>query len=44
MRKRKNKELDLTLVNIANRKKPDERFAAIFRMMREAERKGYEGK
>lgn len=41
---KKEKELDLALVDIANRKRPDKRFAAIFRMMRAAERKGYEKK
>ena len=44
MKNRKNAELDMTLVYIANKKKPDKRFTAIFRMMREAEQKGYEEK
>ena len=44
MKNQKNKELDLNLVDIANRKKPDKRFVAIFRMMGEAARKGYEKK
>lgn len=35
------KELDLTLVDIANRKKPDKRFQKIFQMMKEAEQKEY---
>lgn len=43
MKKRKNKELDLALVDIANRKKPDKRLVAIFQTTREAERKGGKG-